>query len=219
MFVALYLKVLFMHPEDNTESLEALKEIRSIMDRSARFISLSGWSGIWAGATALVGAFIAWKLIQAPGFGCDWVESNFRSVNLQKLLLLAFSVFLVALAGGFFFTYRKANRQGHKLWNNASKQMLFALFFPMFVGGVFCLGFIHYGCEIFIAPACLAFYGLALIGASRHTLSDIKYLGILEVLLACANLFLPGHGIYFWAFGFGVLHILYGIFMWNKYDK
>ncbi len=208
-----------MQPENNTESLEALKEIRSIMDRSARFISLSGWSGIWAGATALVGAYIAYGWIKAPGFSgyFDTIDSYFHII--PKLLLLAFLVFVVALVGGFFFTYRKASRQGHKLWNNASRQMLFALFFPMFVGGVFCLSFIQSGCMQYIAPSCLAFYGLALIGASRHTLSDIKYLGILEVLLACANLFLPGHGIYFWAFGFGVLHILYGIFMWNKYDK
>jgi hypothetical protein len=217
-FFTLYLKVLFMQPDNTNESLEALKEIRSIMDRSARFISLSGWSGIWAGCTALVGAYVAYGWIKSPEFK-GWAPIDLHGLISQRLYVLAFVVFTVALSGGIFFTYRKASRQGQKLWNNASRQMLLALFFPMFAGGVFCLMFINYGCDFFVAPACLAFYGLALISASRHTLSDIRYLGMLEVVLGCTNLFFLHHGIYFWAIGFGVLHILYGAFMWNKYDK
>lgn len=214
-----------MQHEHTDSSLEALKEIRTIMARSARFLSLSGWSGVWAGGTALVGSILAYRWISTrpdytsvPAAVETGSAANFHSFII-RLILLAIFVFLVAFAGAFFFTWRKARRQRQNLWNNASRQMMLHLLLPLFAGGVFSLSFIYYGCLIFIAPACLAFYGLSLIGASKYTLSDIRYLGVLEVVLGCTCIYFPAYGLYFWALGFGVLHIFYGLLMWNKYDK
>ncbi|MBC7552907.1 MAG: hypothetical protein H7257_02900 [Taibaiella sp.] len=212
-----------MQDNDNDASLEALKDIRSIMDRSSRFVSLSGMSGIWAGLTACAGAAIAYTWLRKPEFsyiGAPTVGTpeNFDSFTI-KLMFLGIMVFLVAFAGAFYFTLKKARKHKHTLWTNASKQLILHLFYPLFAGGVFSVSFIYNGCGMFVGPACLAFYGLALISASRHTLSDIRYLGMLEVALGCCSLFLPGFGLYFWGFGFGVLHIIYGAMMWTKYDK
>lgn len=212
-----------MQIENRDETLDALNEIRSIMDRSARFISLSGRSGIWAGSTALAGAAIAWYWLQQPGYSyvgdVNHASLDYFDSYTMHFIWLAIGVFVTAFAGGFYFTHQKAKKQKQKLWNNASRQMLLQLFFPVFAGGAFTLMFIYYGCGLFVAPACLVFYGLALISASRHTLSDIRYLGMFDVALGCAALFFPGYGLYFWALGFGVLHILYGAIMWTKYDK
>lgn len=212
-----------MQENNRDETLEALQEIRSIMDRSARFLSLSGWSGIWAGCTALAGAVIAYMWLHEPaysGFGRQNEASlgYFDSLTM-RFIFLAAGIFIIAFAGGFYFTWRKARKHGQKLWNNASRLMLISLFFPLFAGGVFSMMFIYYGLALFVAPACLTFYGLALISASRHTLSDIRYLGMFDVALGCTALFFPGFGLYFWAIGFGLLHILYGGIVWNKYDK
>ncbi len=105
----------------------------------------------------------------------------------NDIIFLGIAVFAVALAGALFFTHRKAKRMGQPLWNNASRLMAGQLFYPVFAGGVFCLLFIYYGCGMFVVPACLVFYGLALISAARHTLSDIRYLGMLDVALGCSN--------------------------------
>jgi hypothetical protein len=70
-----------------------------------------------------------------------------------------------------------------------------------------------------IAPTCLLFYGLALINASRYTLGEIRYLGCCELILGIISLWVPGYGLIFWAAGFGVLHIIYGIIMWWKYER
>ncbi len=212
-----------MQANNNDATLEALQEIRSIMDRSARFVSLSGWSGIWAGLSALVGAFIArgWLMdpeFQTIGKRLDTTPDYFDPFSV-RLMMLGMGVFIVALCGALFFTWRKAQRSNQSLWNTASRQLLYQAFFPLFAGGVFCVTFVYYGCGMFVGPACLVFYGLSLISASRHTLSDIRYLGMLDVALGCCNLFFPGYGLYFWAAGFGVLHIVYGAVMWNKYDK
>lgn len=212
-----------MNTNTDNASLETLQDIRSIMDRSARFVSLSGMSGIWAGSVAIVGSYIAYQLLQQPAYKfigkpLDGTPEFFDKFTLH-LLLLGIAVFVIALAGAFYFTYKKARKHSHTLWNNASRQLLIQGFFPLLAGGVFSVAFIYYGCGMFVAPVCLVFYGLALISGSRHTLSDIRYLGMLEVVLGCSALFFPGFGLYFWAIGFGILHIFYGAMMWNKYDK
>jgi len=70
-----------------------------------------------------------------------------------------------------------------------------------------------------VTPSCLIFYGLALINGSKYTVSEVRYLGYLELVLGIVNLWATRYGLYFWAAGFGVLHILYGIVMWNKYER
>lgn len=199
-----------MQTAEKDESLKTLREIHSIMDRSARFISLSGWSGVWAGSVALVGAYIAhgWVVAQRHAYYSD-----------GQFVALALGVLVVAIIGGYFFTARKAKQHGQTVWNTASRQMLTNMAIPLAAGGVFSFALLLNGEEMFIAPAFLTFYGLSLINGGRYTLSEIKYLGYLELILGATNLFFLGYGLLFWIVGFGILHILYGVFMWNKYDN
>jgi len=44
---------------NNTDYLKDISEIRPIMERSARFLSLSGLCGICAGFTVLIGVLVA----------------------------------------------------------------------------------------------------------------------------------------------------------------
>ncbi|KAA5537129.1 hypothetical protein F0919_05510 [Taibaiella lutea] len=209
--------------EHTTESsLETLKEIRSMMERSARFLSLSGWSGIWAGSVGLIGAGIAY--FQLKEYEQNLIEGHQRSRNdiqalTLELLPLAIIVFVIALLGGYYFTYRKNKKAGVSIWNSASKKMIVNLGIPFAAGAVFVLALINNGDWQYVSSGCLIFYGLSLINGSKYTVSDIKYLGLLEVVLGCIGLFIsPGYGLYLWAFGFGVLHIVYGIIMWRKYE-
>lgn len=208
-----------MEKHSQESSLDALNEIRTIMERSTRFLSLSGMSGVWAGCVALVAATIGHSWQSDSWFLKRSDNSLFNEPITGKLLLLAACTFVVALAGAAYFTWRKVNSDGQRVWNSASRQFLLQLMLPMLAGAIFCLGFIYYGHPFYLAPACLIFYGLALINAGKYTLSDIRYLGLFQVALGCVNLFMPGSALYIWGAGFGILHILYGIIMWNKYDK
>lgn len=211
-----------MNPTQQDASLDALKDIRNIMERSARFLSLSGWSGVWAGAIALLGGAVAMVF-----FEDYYVDYNTRGgfdgsayeTLRNRLFVLGICVFLAALSGAYLFTYKKVKRQGLSLWNNAARKFLFNLMLPILAGAVLVAAFLFYNDWQYVAPSCLIFYGLGLINASKFTLDDIRYLGILEVVLGCCCAFLPSTGLYFWAAGFGLLHIIYGIVMWNKYDK
>lgn len=213
---------------DNYNSVDTLRDIKSIMERSARFISLSGWSGIWAGCVGLAGAYIGYTWLYDPttiefdayrNIQPDSIGTEDYYIYGWKFIGLAIAVLAVALLGGLYFTWNKAKKRGQTLWNAAGRRMLLHMAVPLLAGGIFSFHFLQNGHEFYIAPAMLIFYGLALINGSKYTLSDIKYLGYLELVLGFITLFLPGYGLLFWTLGFGGLHIIYGIIMWNKYDK
>lgn len=199
------------------QQLEDLQEIRSLMERSSRFISLSGISGICAGAFALTGAYIAWQYLNHdyPGF----LNNVFNRIPaLWFLAAIASGVLFLSLVTGIFFTTRNAKRKGQKIWDNTSRNLLVNLFIPLLAGGLFCLVLLYHAPEL-IAPATLVFYGLALINASKYTLTDIRYLGFFEIITGLIASISPGNGLFFWAFGFGVLHIIYGSIMYFKYER
>jgi len=207
---------------NSEEQLNALKDIRQMMDRSSRFISLSGLSGIFAGATALIGAYFASQEIEKFFRGDAYAPGVEGELALElNLIKLGFIVLFVALAGGLLFTYRKSKRNNLPLWDKTSRSMLLNLTIPLLTGGLFIGALLINYQNIYsiIAPSCLIFYGLALINASKYTYSDIRYLGIIEIILGLICLFYIGYGLIFWAIGFGVLHIIYGLLMYLKYER
>lgn len=203
------------------EQLSALSDIRNMMDRSSRFISLSGLSGIVAGISALFGTYMAHHQIAAYNNGNFGYGINADTEIEANLIKIGLSVLFIALAGGILFTYRQSKRKKLPLWDKTAKTLLINLAIPLIAGGFFVIAllFNQVSSYALIAPSCLVFYGLALINASKYTYSDIRFLGICEVTLGIIALFFSGYGLYFWAFGFGVLHIVYGAVMYFKYER
>jgi len=210
-----------LNMSNQEEQLNALSDIRKMMDRSSRFISLSGLSGVFAGVTALLGAYMADQEIKKYlngnfGFGID-ADSEIEA----NLLKIGFGVLFIALAGGLLFTLRQSKKKNVPFWDVTTKKLLINLAIPLAAGGFFIIGLLlnHPTAIGLIAPSCLLFYGLALINASKYTYSDIRFLGICEVVLGLIAMFYIGYGLYFWAFGFGILHIFYGLIMYFKYER
>jgi hypothetical protein len=203
------------------EQLNALNDIRNMMDRSSRFISLSGLSGVFAGLTALAGAYLANKEIKLYAKGDYGYGIGADSDIEANLIKIGFSVMIVAIIGGFLLTLRQSKRKNLPFWDKTSKKLLINLAIPLAAGGCFILAMLFntFGTYGLVAPACLVFYGLALINASKYTYSDIRFLGFFEVVLGIIAAFNIGYGLYFWAFGFGVLHIFYGLIMYFKYER
>ncbi len=205
---------------------ETLRDIRQMMERSSRFISLSGWSGVAAGICALAGAFFAHQVIMNNGgpaslkLGGDL--NNVVTVKQfmgSRLFSVAVFTFIAALVTAFIFTYVKSKKKNVPIWGSTSRRLIINVAVPMIAGGLFLLRMIQVGFYGLIAPGCLIFYGLALVNASKYTLGEIRYLGYAQIVLGIINCWFMGYGIYFWAIGFGVLHIIYGILMWQKYER
>lgn len=204
----------------NSKYQEDLSHIRSMMERSSRFISLSGLSGIFAGVFALIGAAVAYYLMLENSIDYFDGRRNAYPYSLViKLGVVALMVLVFSVAFGIYFTVQKSKKKNLKIWNKVTKQVIVHLEVPLFAGGIFCIALIYHHIGYLVAPTMLVFYGLALVNASKFTYGDIRWLGYLEILLGLISLFFIGYGLIFWALGFGVLHIIYGIVMFNKYDK
>lgn len=202
----------------NEKHQEDLSHIRSMMERSSRFISLSGLSGVFAGLSALIGGLYVYQLLKSNGLDYFNGEHKLYSVNLVwELVSIALIILVCAFTFGIFFTMRKSKKYNLPIWTTATKKMLVNLAIPLTVGGVFCVALLYHQIYVLIAPATLLFYGLALINAEKYTFSDIKYLGFCELALGCVSLFFLGYGLVFWIVGFGILHILYGLIVFKKY--
>lgn len=211
--------------DKQNDHLETLLEIRSLMERSSRFISLSGLSGVFAGIFALLGATAAYIHLD---LGVDSKKYFEYAINEQGETNINFYVFffanalcvlLASLAVGSILTIRKAKQKGQPIWDITAKRLLINLIIPLIAGGLFCLILLYHGLVGLVAPATLLFYGLSLINASKYTLNDIRYLGISEIILGLISSVYIGYGLLFWALGFGVLHIVYGIVMYNRYER
>lgn len=206
------------------QSLETLQDIRRMMERSSRFISLSGLSGVSAGICALIGAWVAQMWIRdyngAGGFTGRLSGPHEPAAELKwKLIWLAFLVLVAALVTSTFMTWRKARKSRLPVWDHTSRRLAINMLIPLAAGGLFAAGLLYHSDWAYVAPSCLIFYGLALVNASKYTLTDIRYLGLLEVALGCVCMYYPHEGLYFWAAGFGILHIIYGLIMWWKYER
>ncbi len=209
------------------QQLEHIAEMRALMERSTRFLSLSGLSGVWAGFCALIGSVAMYGYL---GVGpLAGTRKNYYDLVLETrkwglgyesvLVLLAILVLAAALAGGVFFTTRKARQRGERVWDASSRRLLWAMMTPLATGGFFSLILLQQGYVYLLAPCTLLFYGLALVSGSKYTLRDVAYLGYLEIMLGLVGAAVPTYGFLLWAIGFGVLHIIYGSWMYWKYER
>jgi len=139
---------------------------------------------------------------------------------MLKLLLIIDSalVLLLSISGSLYFSYRRSLHLGLKMWTPVSKRLLINLLVPLITGGFFIIILYIEAQWQLVVPIMLVFYGLALVSVGKFTYSEIFYLGLTEILTGLASALFPEYGIFFWCFGFGILHITYGLFMYRKYE-
>lgn len=212
---------------------EDIRHIRTMMERSSRFLSLSGLSGVFAGIYALIGAWVAksYLLHMSTATRYEYYDFSLQALAIKGegarhlldfytfFILDAGSVLLLSLLTCFILSRRKAQKAGLNVWDSTARRMLINLCIPLVTGGLFCLIMLWYNNWYLVAPAMLIFYGLALINASKYTFNDIRYLGVSEIILGLIACFFVPYSLYFWGIGFGILHIIYGVVMWVRYER
>lgn len=214
--ITLQLKVLYMESQNYQNDLS---HIRSMMEKSSRNLSLSGLAGVVAGVAALLGAGVGYFILRSNGKAyADLSSVNLDRSMLTELSLVALLVFAMAVSSAYFLSVRRSRRQGLKIWDGTARRLLMSFSVPVVSGAVFCLGLLLQQHYLLVLPASLIFYGLALISASRYTFTDVQYLGFCEIVLGLISTLFPATGLLCWAIGFGLLHIVYGIIMYRKYQ-
>lgn len=195
--------------------LKDISEIKDLMNRSSRFISLSGLSGIFAGLYALIGAAFAYWIVDNSGREYLFLDGSvFRLIMLDLFLIAMFSV-----GTAIFLTTQKARKEGVKMWDSSTRRLLINFLIPLVVGGIYILIILNQSKYGQTGALMLIFYGLALINASKYTVGNIRYLGLVQVVLGLICAVAPGYGFWLWVLGFGVMHIIYGTMMYIKERK
>jgi hypothetical protein len=202
--------------KEKQDYLQDIAEIRAMMERSSKFLSLSGWAGIMAGIYALAGAYIAYQFLD---FNPRQIVYTIDSESLVNLLILAILILILAISTAIFVSYQKANQKGESGWNATSKRLLTSMAVPLVTGGILILVLISKGFLGFIAPLSLLFYGLALYNAGKFTYDEVKFMGMVQISLGLISSWFIEYGLLFWAAGFGIVHIVYGIYMHFRYER
>ncbi len=195
--------------------LKDISEIKNLMNKSSRFISLSGLAGVLAGIYALIGAGFAYWLVSKSTRGYLILDGEiFRIILLDLILVLVFSV-----GTAIYLTTRRAKKNGEKIWDATTKRLLINFLVPLAAGGLYIIIILNQHKYGHTGALMLLFYGLALINASKYTVSNIKYLGYTEIILGLIGALFPGYGFWFWVIGFGVMHIFYGGLIYLKHER
>ncbi len=201
--------------------IQDLAEIRSMMERSTKFLSLSGLAGVMAGVYALAGAGIAYYFFH---FNPDHVVNNrIQSIlfpsDLPKVVFLAIIVLILAVGTAVFLSFKKANKKEEKVWNSTSRRLLINMAVPLVTGGILILILLSKQVIGLIAPLTLVFYGIALYNASKFTYDDVKFLGLIQIGLGLVSTYYIEYSLLIWAIGFGFVHIIYGIYLYFRYEQ
>lgn len=200
---------------ENREITNTLSDIRNLMERSTRFLSLSGLSVILVGLYACIGAYIAYSLFN--GHSEEQLSPPFLFINtprrLTAIFILAAILLLFSSATVLGMSYIKAKKAYQRIaFDKTTRRLLWNFSLPLATGGLLCFSLLtqqHYGLT---SSIMLIFYGLALVNCSKYTHSNIQYLGYAEILLGIIDSFIQGYALLFWVVGFGLFHILYGTF-------
>ena len=193
--------------------------IRSMMERSSKFLSLSGWAGIMAGIYALVGAYMAFAFFRFNPDQVQYVPAGNPSPSLTPVVLLATTVLILSIATAIFLSYKRARKRAEFIWNPTSRRMITTMALPLVSGGILILVLLASGLSGLLAPLSLLFYGLALYSAGNYTFKEIQFLGIIQVGLGLISSYFIEFSLLLWAIGFGVMHIVYGIYIHIRHER
>lgn len=205
---------------DSKDYLKDITEIKDLMNKSSRFISLSGLSGILAGIYALIGTYFAYNIIYVTqGPSDDYKTLILYELEIIQLFAIALLVVLFSITTAIVLSWRKAKKQNERLWDSTSKRLFINFLIPLVTGGFIILFMIEKEIYLYVAPLTLIFYGLALVNASKYTLGDVRYLGLTLIIIGLASAWFLNYGLFLWALGFGVCHIIYGMLIYFKHDR
>ena len=176
------------------------------MEKSSKFISISGFAAIMAGIYASIGASI---IVLTPSL----------TDTLEPMIIVAAAVLAASAITACILSYNKSKRMRQKFFSKLAYRALWNFSLPMLTGGILCISILCHGYYGIVSSITLLFYGLTLVNVSKFTYSNIAWLGYAFICLGIIDSFWEGHSLLFWTIGFGGFHILYGILFYIHYER
>lgn len=207
---------------DKNKAIQSVNEIKELMERSSKFVSLSGMTGILVGIYSLIGAIMAIRILGLQHITTgpySKVLNVTTPMRLKIIILLAAGVLIASIVTTIIISYSKSRKTNQKLFNKLTYRLIWNFSIPLLTGGLFCIALLFHGHYGLTSSVMLLFYGLALVNVSKYTFSNVAWLGYAFLILGLLDCFFEGHGLIFWTLGFGVLHIIYGLLFYFLYER
>lgn len=182
-------------------ALEQLKFIRETMERSGSFTAVPGWGGVAMGISALVASVVAASQADPRMWGIVWMCEV-----------------VLALGIGTGFILRKTRRGDRSMFAAPGRQFFLSFSPPVVAGGVLTWVLYQQGAWSVMPGMWLMLYGAGVTTAGAFSVRVVPIMGLCFMALGAMALAAPGTwGNWFLAFGFGIVHILFGLVIARRY--
>lgn len=194
------------------EAKQTLHDIREMMSKSSRFMSLSGFSGIVIGIIAILASSFFCYFYQIDPVHSGRILASMTDKELIQIYAMALVLLISSMSIAFFMAKQRSKIMKSIFWSAASKHLFAHLIVPLAAGFAVC-SILFFRQNDLVLPLSLLIYGLALFSSSQFTVPSIRNFGLVEMMLSVVCLLFPDYSVVVWTLGFGLLHVIYGAFM------
>ena len=195
------------------EARENLRVIRQTMERSTKYSTLSGLSGVLIGLTAIVSVVVTSRVLDGRLHAHQSAQAVYPELGLLWLIELALAVGIE-----FACNKRRARHIGKRVASPLGAHILVAAL-PSFVAALALTAFFAlHGLAPFVWGIWMLTYGLAICAVGLFSVRPVSYLGAAFVLAGAVTLLLPvQYSLLMMGLTFGGFHIVYGVLMAKRH--
>jgi hypothetical protein len=195
------------HEPEVREAEENLRVIRELMERSTKYSTFSGLSGILAGAYSIVGCLVTYMFNQRPAYA-----DSFR----VPFLITWSAVIALAIGTDYLLMKRRAARVGKRIVSRLGKQMVYAAGPGLGAGALLTLWLVQHSMLSDVYSIWMLCYGIAVCAVGQFSQREVKFLGVAFLLAGALTLLVPPLGLPMMALAFGGFHIVYALVISRK---
>lgn len=169
------------------------------MESASTFTALSGWGLFAVGVVGLLAAFLAWRA-GAPEKLTIWLPAA-----------------LVGIACAGIANASKARRLQMPLWSGSFRKVAWVMTPVLLAGALVTFALVGANVRYLLPGTWLALYGAGVTAGGTFSLRAVRWMGLALIVLGGLALRVPQQGIVFLAVGFGILHIMFGLYLVAKH--
>jgi hypothetical protein len=169
------------------------------MESASTFTALSGWGLVAVGVVGLLAAFLAWRAGQP-----------------EKLSIWLPAALVGVICAGAA-NASKARRLEMPLWSGSFRKVAWVMTPVLAAGALLTFALVGANARYLLPGTWLALYGAGVTAGGTFSLRAVRWMGLALVVLGGLALRVPQQGIVFLAVGFGILHILFGVYLVGKH--
>ncbi len=204
---------------DHTEAKARMEEIQRIMERATLWTLLPGTAAVVGGIFVLAGCGVSYWMIRSLDFAA------MLDLPVSQQVVFCVMWFAIAVAGVLLetvLTARSAKQQGMSPTIRSARVAAFSLAPSVVVAMVLTVKFlippIPRPEEIqYIVPVWMMLYGTGVYTAGLFSIRAPRVLGLVFLAFGIVALMgLPQYGVVTAALSFGLLHIVFGLYILGK---